>query len=42
MCVKDRLTEGVPRSFSTSELVSVAGVRYACDFPMGSLLSVLY
>lgn len=24
------------------EFVSVAGVRYACDFPMDSLLSVLY
>lgn len=37
------VTEGVPQPFSTfSELVSVAGVRYACDFPVGSLLSVLY
>lgn len=49
VCVVVRLTEGVPQSFSTfsvvplePELVSVAGVRYACDFPVGSLLSVLY
>lgn len=51
VCVEDRLTE-TPVFLSHSppsllfclnpELASVAGVRYASDFPVGSLLSVLY
>lgn len=47
VCAGARVCEGqVDRCSSVilhlCELVSVAGVRDACDFPMGSLLSVLY